>query len=674
MPLCRTGAKGNPVLAKLRTLSRITVASIFLALGVTAAETAPQPTPAEKAQAKVDNYPAPAANPAATPAAVPAKDMGGPPPADEKSSYDLIANAMNGAAKQGSQDYLTGKKLVDFTLEEAAARTLAKNLTIKFNEKVLEQNKHILRATEGVFDPVVGWRMGVTVSQAFTRKHFINRNRFDGDLLTQEFKIFQDAFEAGTSTGTIVPNIIIDGVNASGLTGPPPIRPFGAFDFASFRSRFLSDFYSPSVSQQLPWGSVISLVVTTEHDKALLPEDPKNRPWTTDWSLNLSVPIPYTKDWGPYGTNEANIKIAKKSKDVAYWQLQSAINTTVLNVTLTYWDLVRALRRLEITTQTRINLEQILGGTEKMIQAGRAVAFEKNQVESELARVRVVEEDAWAVYLQVSNNLRNLLDYEKDVVVLPVRYTQRLNLEFPHRPSEALGVALTQNPDIRSSQASVDSATIGVKFAKNQSRPDVKLVASVNYDQNENTFGYRDTAKSLGKIMHPDAKNNFVGIEVNIPWGNKPALARLDIAEQAYLEAEKSATKVLNNVEKQIDDALSSLSTTRKRITIARANRDTAAKVYQTVTDLWDKGRVPSLAENKSYPAFELLRKNNDLLNATFTMIDAMTEYKKAEAQLLAAQGTLPSALSSSMKIEVKPENDKPVPPPPAPAKKEDKK
>ncbi|MCW8133337.1 MAG: TolC family protein [Planctomycetota bacterium] len=586
--------------------------------------------------------------------------------ADEKSSYDLVANALNAANKSGSQEYLTGKKIVDFTLEEAAARTLVKNLSIKFNEQSLEQSKHLLKATEGLYDPIVGWSMGVTISQAFTRKKFINRNRFDGDLLTEQFRIFQEAFEAGTSTGTIQPQIIIDGVNVSGLTGPPPIRPFGAFDFASFRSRFLSDFYSASVSQQIPWGATVSLVVRTQHDKPLLPEDPKNRPWTTDWSLNLTVPIPYTKDWGPYGSTDAQIKLAKKAKERAYWQLQSSINTTVLDVTNGYWELVRAVRRLEEATKTRINLEQVTEGVQKMIQAGRAVAFEKNQVDSELARVRVVEEDAWAAYLLASNNLRNLLDYDNDVIILPVRYSSRLNMEFPHKPSEALTQAMEQNPDLKVSQTDVESATIGVKFAKNQSRPDVKLVASVNYDQKEAVFGYRDTAKSLGHIMRPDSKNNFVGIEVNIPWGNKPALARLDIAEQTYLEAEKNAAKTLNVVERSVDDSLSSLNSSRKRVNLARANRDTADKVYKTVTDLWDKGRVPSLAENKSYPAFELLRKNNDLLTANFGLIDAMIDYKKSEASFLSALGTLPMALSSNMKVEVNPEKAKPVQAPPA--------
>lgn len=615
-------------------------------------------------------------NQPASGAVVAAPEVGNPPPAEEKGAYDIVTSAAKAAGRTGSQEYLEGKKVLDATLEEAAARTLAKNLAIRFSQKNQEQAGHLLQATKGVYDPVIGLRLGVSIRHSYLRRKFINRNRFDGDLLTQQFQVFQQAFEAGTATGTIQPQIIIDGVNVSGLTGPPPIRPFGAFDTASFRSKFISNFQSVTLSQQIPWGASFNIDLTSSHDKGHIPEETNSRPWTTDLSINVTTPLPFTKDWGPYGAPDASIKLAKKATERAYWDVQASINSSLLAVTVGYWDLVRAALRLEEAARSRAELEKLAGNMEKLIQAGRSIQYEKNQIDTELARVKGVEEDAWTFYLQASNNLRNLLDYDKDVVLFPIRYTQRLQAEFPHKADEGLPLALQNNPDLKVSQMDVESAAINVKFAKNQSRPDVKLVAGIAYDQNNGTFGYRDQMKSFGQILHPDSKNNFVGLQFSIPWGNKPALERMQQAEQAYLQAEKLASKTLNTVEQRIADSLSSLNTAKKRRDFSRDSAATADKLFKTLMDLWDKGRVPNLAEGRSYPAFEILRKNSDLLSARFAYYDALTDYKKAEAQYLSAQGTLPSRLSSSMEIQVKPEAAKPAaaaPVAPAPKKEGEK-
>ncbi len=64
-----------------------------------------------------------------------------------------------------------------------------------------------------------------------------------------------------------------------------------------------------------------------------------------------------------------------------------------------------------------------------------ATAYEKNQVQAEIAKMKGIEEGAWADYLVASNAMRNLLDYEKEVVLLPSHYTPRLGANLPYKPS-----------------------------------------------------------------------------------------------------------------------------------------------------------------------------------------------------------------------------------------------
>lgn len=629
-------------------------------------------TPVEKAEAHVKTAvaaPEVQAVAAPTTGASAAPEVGGAPLEDEKSAYDMILNAFKSANATGAQQYLAGKKVVDMTVEEAAARTLVKNLTIRFAQHGLERAAAGVMAAKGVYDPVISLNLGLTYSHTYVRQHFIFRNRFDGDLLSSQFQTFQDAFEAGTSTGVIQPQIIIDGINVSGLLGPPPIRPLGAFDFASFRSISVTQASTITLSQQIPWGASYNISLDSIHVNDRNPvSDANSRPWTSNLNVNLSVPVPMCKDWGRYGSPDASVKLAKIARERAYWDLNSAINANLFAVSQTYWDLVRAVKRLDLVAKTRANLEEILANTDKMIQAGRATAYEKNQVQTEIARTKVVEEGAWADYLVASNAMRNLLDYEKEVVLLPSHYTPRLAAELPYKPADAFEKAMGNNPDIKVTQNDLEFSRINLKFAENQSRPNVKLVAGMSYQQNNAVYGYANQKEAITKLPHPDSKNNFVGITFSMPWGNRPAEERLNEASALYMQAEKSAGKIVNLVDKRLNDALSALDTGKKRVAIALKNKETAERIYKTVVDLWDQGRVPALEQGKSYPAFELLRKNSDRLSAQFGYIDAMTDYKKAETELLFAEGTLNAHYSSGMDIKVKPaENPKPAPPAPAP-------
>jgi len=577
---------------------------------------------------------------------------------EEVSANTRVKNASAAPQKTGSTEYLSGKDLIDTSIEEAAARTLVRNLAIRFEEQGYVRAAAGVRRAKGVYDPVVGFNLKLNISQSYARSHFVNRLRFDGDLLEEQFRNFQDAFEAGTATGVINPVIIADGVALSGLINPGPFRPSGAFDAASFRFKFLEWNTSVTLAQSIPWGATFDITLAQRHSKSHVPPAVGGRPWATDLSMNLTVPLPGFKDWGPYGPTDVGVKLAHKSKERAAWALQSAINANLLAVTNQYWELVRTVRRVEVAAQTVKNIEEIGVNVNKMIEVGKATKYEGIQVASELTRVQGLEQDAWQAYLVTSNNLKAILDYDREVVLVPHKYSQRLYAEFQHDMADAVKVAMDGNPDLRGSQADLELAEITLKFEENQAKPDLKIVAGISYTQDNSTFGYRDQGSSLGHAIKPDAKNNFIGLTYRVPWGNKPAEERLRQSQQTYLQAEKNTLKVVNQTERRVLDALSGVNAARKRVDLSRKSRESAERVYSDVVKLWGEARIPALAPNKSNPAFELLRRNNDLLNARFLLIDALTAYKQAEAELLSAEGSLAARYSSEMDIRLRPMED----------------
>ena len=575
-------------------------------------------------------------------------------------SYQIVSAAFSDLVP-GAAEYIKGKTLIGASLEEAAVRTLTKNLLIRFQEKNLEKLAAGIPRAQSAFDPVLSLSVNFLQTDTYPRKAFINRTRFSGRRLEEEFERFDQAFE-----NTFPPSIIIvDGVNVTELAGIQ-IRPLIAepdFDVASFRSKNLTETITAKVVQQFPWGPTLEVSLSEVHTKDRLPvNDTLHRRWTSNFSLTVTLPVPWCKDFGPYGPSDTSIKLAKKSREKAFWELQSAINSSMQGVVVGYWELVRAIRRLEITVLTRKNLEEIAKQSERLLEAGRSTAYEKNQVLAEVARIRGQEQDAWSAYVLASNALKNLLDYDKDAVLLPTRYSNRLGKEMPYSADDAVRSAMENSPEVKASQIEVALSEIALKFSKNQARPDLKIVSGVSTAQNSAPFGYRTIGRSMGAFHRGDSKNEFVLLTYHVPWGNKPALAEVDQADQRYLQAERIAGRVVNLVEKGVADSLAALATTKRRVAHTLKSKETAERIYATVLDLWEKGRVPELEKGKSNPAFEILSKNTDMLSARLSHIDAQAELKQAEASLLAAQGILASRCSSDLEIQVKPTATPPAP------------
>src|SRR5205823_12801908 len=113
----------------------------------------------------------------------------------------------------------------------------------------------------------------------------------------------------------------------------------------------------------------------------------------------LVLPVPGSKNFGPYADQEVAIKLADLGKDRAYWVVEDIINTTLRDVDITYWNLVNSLLNLQITFDNRQQVGTLLEKTQGLYDRSEATTYDKAQAEAELARIQGVEEDAWNNYV-----------------------------------------------------------------------------------------------------------------------------------------------------------------------------------------------------------------------------------------------------------------------------------
>jgi hypothetical protein len=616
------------------------------------------------------------------------------PAKPDAAAGDVVRSTVLIQSPQGVMGYFRGKTLLETTFSQAVQRALERNLVVRFSEKGYEKSGHAIKQARSVFDPVFNFAFNATQFDAFDRREWFDRKRnIAGELENDVRNSIFSAFQASN------PDQTVEGFVKR-----------GAFDFASNRGENRTETLTESFTQQIPWGSFFNFSFTqkrnrtvfaestTENSFTILDTDVNGDPifladgqtqrrrsvfyeqhfrsssipqstWTSFFSVKLVVPLPYTKDWGPYGPNEVNIKLAEIGRSQAYWVLQGTINDTLANLSganpkalgvAGYWDVVRAVRRLELTNATIKSMETVLKHTDELLQANRSTAYEKTLVQQQLSSLKRVEQVQWQSYAVASNALRKLLDQDREVIVLPVGYANLLSGVPPQTNEDAIAIAMANNPDLQAAKASVCASQITLKFAHNQARPDLKLTTGISFFESDAVFGYNSLLPAIGNVWKPDNRTGFIVLNYRVPWGNRPAEEFIHEDEQLYRQQQKRLSATANQVTQFVNDALTSLVSAREQLAIAEKNKQIIDRIYTQLLELWNAGKVADLGPGKNSPAFQIISKNNDVLSAGFRLVDAQIALRKAEAQLLAAEGVLATRYSDELKISLKPIVDAP--------------
>ena len=109
----------------------------------------------------------------------------------------------------------------------------------------------------------------------------------------------------------IISNIIIDGqdISSKEIFIKGGFDTFPELESPNLGARSHESKITFGLTQQVRWGTVVNFGLSSTHNHSGKPKDPKERPWTTDLAVNVTVPVPWFKDWGPYGALEANMKL-----------------------------------------------------------------------------------------------------------------------------------------------------------------------------------------------------------------------------------------------------------------------------------------------------------------------------------------------------------------------------
>ena len=588
-------------------------------------------------------------------------------PASEAEIKRLVLDAgRHGGA--GALSYLQNRQVLELTNADALHAAQQMNLAIQASQQDKEIAREALRESKAVFNPLLNLSGSYTRSDTYSRSETITRAR--GSTLT----VFDRQTNA-TSNPSIVPNppdengirnpsntfsnfvcVTVEGVLVNPSQCALEEVRIANLEFASFATGPVDAWrFAFGATQLFPWGQSLNANFQSLHqsknffrldplslDQPLSLDDPIGRgstfPWTTAFIATFISPLPFSKNFGPYGSvANVGVMLADRSDRQAAWNLEAQANDALREVDGAYWEVVRNICQLQIIIEQRQVLEALAKRAQNLFETQTITTYDKAQTEADLENIKNQEQIAWNNFIASSNSLVELLNYEPGKVILPASYAADLSaLEawppIPIEPGEAFDTAMERRPEIKSSQIAIESSDILVKHRQTQIRPDLTLTAGVTLNQTNTVLGYQSWGDSFGHVFNPDSSDFFVGVSFRIPFGNLAAKSALSQARIGRNIAMDQSQQTINAVTQDINTVITDAYGTHARIKQTKANLDLAQLAYNKADLLKQQGLVTD---------FELLRKLSDLLSARSAYIDTLINYRKTKAQLLKAQGVL---------------------------------
>jgi outer membrane protein TolC len=487
---------------------------------------------------------------------------------------------------------ISDQQTLPLTLNEAVRRALLNNNDILVARDDVRIAQSVLRAAEGVYDPVF----------QFTPQY--------SNFVTPESSALGGAGQSGTVSQTLID------------FGPSLTKSFqkggGQYQFFFNNTRTTTNSTFAQLSPTYAGNLGVTFV----------------QPLWRNRSIDL---------------NRREIRIRRKKLEQSDADFRQRAIEIISQVQRAYWELVFALRdQQDLVNNLNLIREQYLQ-TEQRIEAGATAPIERAEVQTELSNR---ESEILLATQNVSvaeNALKRLITAdtrasEWSLALIPTDLPAFDAAATPINSEEVLEEARRNRPELRRLRLQQDISNIDISYFRNQTRPRLDLLAtvsttglagtpltdsSVSSGVPENLVGgYGRMVRNLLKL---NTRNVVVGMTIQLPLRNKVAKANLATAE---IQSEQLLATMRNQetaIEVEVRNAAQAAETARRRVLAARTARQNAAVQLEAEKRLFRLGRSTT---------FLLFQRENQLANARNLELRVETDYNKALADLQRATST----------------------------------
>ena len=391
-------------------------------------------------------------------------------------------------------------------------------------------------------------------------------------------------------------------------------------------------------------------------------------------SLSLSYTQPLWRGL-KIDNSRRQIEIARKNLSLTDAQFRQRAIETITNVQRAYWDLVFALRSLQVQRDAVTVARTQLGHNKRLVEQGQLAPIDVVAAE---AQISTYEQNVFAAVEEVSraeNTLKNLIaeNQKAELWAESIVPTDSAELTVPDVSlPDALKTAMENRPELQQSNVLREINQIDQRYFKDQTKPAVDLVgtygvsglagaissAGVNpftasslqvrqrVDELSELAGLEPLpivppqtfapellggyGQSLSNLLANRYGNFKVGVQISLPLRNRTAEANLG---RALVEGERIGTQreqLEQTIQVDVRNALQAMRSAQARLRAATATREANEQQFASEQRKLDAGQSTT---------FLVLERQTNLTEARALELKAQTDLNKAIADLQRATG-----------------------------------
>ncbi|MEK6405432.1 MAG: TolC family protein [Acidobacteriota bacterium] len=397
-----------------------------------------------------------------------------------------------------------------------------------------------------------------------------------------------------------------------------------------------------------------------------------NPQYTT--ALNIQIRQPLLRNFS-IDDARRRIRIASRALDLSDSLFRQKAIDIIARAQRSYWDLVFALRDVQIQRESVDLAKTQLERNKRMVNEGTIAPIELVSVEAELEKRSENVLTAIETVTRAENALKQLLlgDREATVWNQPIIPTEAPDLRaVSFALTDAVASALANRPELAQNNLRQEVNKVEVKYLDSQTKPQVDLIASYTStglsgapSLTGNPFGATTTllldrvnelsglagltpvavppssalpgflvggyGKSLQNLFSNDFRTFRFGVAFSFPLRNRTAEGQLGRAVAEGRKIGSLRKTIEQTIEVEVRNAVQAVETGRLRVETARASREAAEKQSDSETRRFQAGLSTT---------YFVLERQNALSQAKGRELKAMTDYSKALAELQRVMGT----------------------------------
>ncbi|MFN2510267.1 MAG: TolC family protein [Pyrinomonadaceae bacterium] len=372
--------------------------------------------------------------------------------------------------------------------------------------------------------------------------------------------------------------------------------------------------------------------------------------------------------------NRRQIEIAKKNLSLTDAQFRQRAVETITSVQRAYWDLVFALRNLQIQRDAVRDSRSQLEHNKRLVTEGALAPIDVVAVEAQVAGFEQTLFTALEEVSRSENNLKNLVAENRQAEIWNVSLipTDSVDLAPPKVSlAEAMKAAMENRAELQQSNVVREINQIDQRYFRDQTKPQLDLVGSYGVvglagaintsaiNPFSSTAQIRDRVNLLSELAgvsplptpppqtfpadlvggYGQSLQNLIGnrysnfrfgVQISLPLRNRTAEAQLG---RSLVEGQRIATQreqLEQSIQVDVRNALQVVRSAEARLRAAAAARAASEQQYASEQRKLDAGQST---------VFLVLERQTALTTARGNELRAQTDLNKAAAELQRATG-----------------------------------